>query len=153
VTFEDDFELKVLFTFMPGRDETEGTLIDQNEFQLTPNPVCTADQGVWKQTATRTFIATHFAFCFDADNGYEPAGSVKVRDDIELNLKGTAFTGRQYIEIFDVDGEVVDVFEAGMEGTRVLAQAPPPPAAVRSVSRRGAMFQKHFRFPGRNPRQ
>lgn len=149
VTFEDDFELKVLFTFMPGRDESEGTLIDQNEFLLTPNPVCTADQGVWKQTSTRAYIATHFAFCFDADKGYEPVGSVKVRDEIELNLKGTAFTGRQYIEILDLEGKVVDVFEADMAGTRVIAQAPPAAAPGRAVSRQGTLFQKHFRFMGR----
>jgi len=150
VTFEDDFELKVLFTFMPGRDETEGTLIDQNEFLLTPNPVCTADQGVWKKTATRSYIATHFAFCFDATAGYEPAGSVKVRDEIEINLKGTAFTGRQFIEIYDTGGKLVDEFEAEMEGTRVIAEAPPAASLTRAPSRRGQMFQKHYRFFGRD---
>ena len=30
-----------VFTFNSGRNENEGTLIDTNEFQLTPNPVCT----------------------------------------------------------------------------------------------------------------
>jgi hypothetical protein len=152
VTFEDDFALKVLFTFMPGRDETEGTLIDQNEYQLTPGPVCTADQGVWKKTDTRTYIATHFAFCFDADAGYEPAGSVKVRDAIEINLKGTAFTGRQFIEIFDTEGKLVDEFEADMEGTRVSAQAPPAASLSPTRSRSGQMFRKHYRLLGRSPK-
>src|SRR5262245_40741032 len=80
VTFPDEFSLKVLFTFTPGRSDDEGTLIDQNEYQLTPNPVCTADQGVWKRVGTRSFIATHLAFCFDATQNFDPAGSVKVRD-------------------------------------------------------------------------
>lgn len=152
VTFEDDFALQVLFTFMPGRSEGEGTLIDQNDYQLTPGPICTADQGVWKQTSTRTYIATHYAFCFDTDADNDPAGSVKVRDEIEINLKGTEFTGRQFIEIFDVDGILVDEFEADMEGTRVNAEAPPP-AASRSISRRSKIFQKHYRFLGKNPKQ
>ena len=152
VTFEDDFALKVLFTFMPGREELEGTLIDSNEFQLTPNPVCTADQGVWKKTAIRSFIATHYAFCFDAENGYEPAGSVKVRDNIQLNLKGNAFTGTQHIEIYDVDGNITDTFDADMEGTKIVAE-PPPALSGRSTSNRGAMFQKHFRFFGKQPQK
>src|ERR1044071_1694705 len=39
VSFNDGFALKVLFTFMPGRDDTEGTLIDTSEFLLTPDPI------------------------------------------------------------------------------------------------------------------
>src|ERR1044072_2330941 len=107
VTFSDGFELKVLFTFMPGKDENEGTLIDQNEFQFTP-PACTADQGVWARTTNFDFIATHFAFCFDPENDNSPNGSVKVRDTKKVNSRGDGFTGRQYIEILAPDGQVVD---------------------------------------------
>src|SRR5206468_23458 len=55
----------VLITFMPGRSVNEGTLIDTNEFQLTGNPICTPDQGVWKWVSGGKFIATHLTFCFD----------------------------------------------------------------------------------------
>src|ERR1044072_7855043 len=65
VTFSDGLERKFLFAFMPGKDENEATLIDQNEFQFTP-PACTADQGVWARTSGFDYIATHFAFCFDS---------------------------------------------------------------------------------------
>jgi hypothetical protein len=127
VTFSDGFELKVLFTFIPGKDENEGTLIDQNEFQFTP-PACTADQGVWARTSNFDFIATHFAFCFDPENDNSPNGSVKVRDTIKVNSRGDGFTGRQYIEILDSNGQVVVTFEANMVGMRLRAEAPPPPS-------------------------
>jgi hypothetical protein len=145
VTFEDEFSLKVLFNFFPGRDETEGTLIDANEFQLTPNPVCTADQGAWKQTNTNTYIATHFAFCFDATNDFEPDGTVKVRDNIVMNPKGTDFSGTQYIEIFDVDGVLVDTFEAEMTAVRINAEAPPPALNGRGTNA-SQLFQKLVRM-------
>ncbi len=129
VTFGDGFELKVLFTFTPGKDENEGALIDQNEFQFTP-PACTADQGVWARTSNFDFIATHFAFCFDPDNDNLPNGSVKVRDTIKVNSRGDSFTGRQYIEILAPDGQVVDTFEANMTAVRLKAEAPPAPSLL-----------------------
>jgi hypothetical protein len=125
VTFADGFELKVLFTFMPGKDENEGTLIDSNEFLLTPNPIGAPDQGVWQRTAERSFIATHLAFLFDAEAGGAPAGIAKVRDSITLNDIGTQFTGKQYVEIFDAQGKLVITFQATMRATRLRAEAPP----------------------------
>lgn len=125
VSFSDGFELKVLFTFMPGKDENEGTLIDTNEFLLTPNPIGAPDQGVWQRTADRSFIATHLAFLFDADAGGEPAGTAKVRDSITLNDLGTQFTGKQYVEIFDPHGKLAATFQATMRATRLRAEAPP----------------------------
>lgn len=145
VTFPDEFSLKVLFNFFPGRDETEGTLIDANEFQLTPNPVCTADQGAWKQTNTNSYIATHYAFCFDATNDFEPGGSVKVRDNIVMNGKGNGFSGTQYIEIFDTDGVLVDTFEAEMTAVRLTAEAPPPALNIRG-NNTSQLFQKLVRM-------
>jgi hypothetical protein len=117
---------KVLITFMPGRSDNEGTLIDTNEFQLTPNPVCTPDQGVWERTGGRNFIATHLNFCFDAFQGYVPAGPTKVRDVLSLNDLGDTLTGRQYIEGFDTAGNIVFTGKVNLQGTRVRAEAPPP---------------------------
>lgn len=145
VTFEDEFSLKVLFNFFPGRKGDEGTLIDANEFQLTPNPVCTADQGAWKQTGTRTYIATHYAFCFDATNDFGPDGSVKVRDNIEMNLKGTGFTGTQYIELYDADGVLVDTLQAEMTAVKLDAEAPPPSLTTRGANA-SQLFQKLVRM-------
>ena len=69
VTFTNGFSLKVLFTFIPGKDGEEGTLIDTNEYQFTPNPICGPDQGVWARTSERNFAATHKTFCFDETSG------------------------------------------------------------------------------------
>ena len=124
VTFTDGFALKVLFTFMPGRDENEGTLVDSNEFLLTPDPIGAPDQGVWQRTAERNFIATHLAFLFNSADG-SPAGTAKVRDAITINQLGTQFTGRQFVEIFDADGNFVDSFSATMTAVKLRAEAPP----------------------------
>lgn len=125
LSFTDGFELKVLFTFMAGKDENEGTLIDTNEFLLTPNPIGAPDQGVWQRTADRSFIATHLAFLFDVENDSGPAGTAKVRDSITLNDLGTQFTGKQYVEIFDVNGALLITFQATMRAVRMKAEAPP----------------------------
>ena len=124
VSFTDGFVLKVLFTFMPGQNENEGTLIDTNEFLLTPDPIGTPDQGVWQRTAERNFIATHLAFLFNSSDG-SPAGTAKVRDAITINQLGTQFTGRQFVEIFDADGNFVDSFSAMMTAVKLRAEAPP----------------------------
>jgi hypothetical protein len=118
---------KVLFSFMPGRTDDEGTLIDTNEFELTPNPICTPDQGVWKKVGDRDYIATHLTFCFDATMGYNPAGPAKVRDAITLSKTGDEFDGRQFVEGFDTSGNVVFTGKVMLHGVRVQAEAPPQP--------------------------
>ena len=118
---------KVLFSFAPGRNDREGTLIDTNEFQLTPNPVCSPDQGVWERTGSRSFIATHFNFCFDALNMYVPAGPTKIRDTIRVSHNGETLQMRQYIEGFDTDGNLVFVGTVEGTGVRIHAEAPQAP--------------------------
>jgi hypothetical protein len=124
VIFTDGFTLKVLFTFMPGKDENEGTLIDTNEFLLTPDPIGAPDQGAWQRTAERNFIATHLAFLFNSSDG-SPAGTAKVRDAITINQLNDKFTGRQFVEIFDTNGAFVTSFSATMSAVKIKAEAPP----------------------------
>ncbi|HKP13912.1 MAG TPA: hypothetical protein VJZ91_17450 [Blastocatellia bacterium] len=126
VSFDDGFALKVLFTFMPGKDDSEGTLIDTNEFLLTPDPIGAPDQGVWQRTAERDFIATHLAFLFSSKDG-SPAGTARVRDSISLNQIGNQFTGRQYVEILDPEGHFVVSFSAAMTAVKMQAEALPAP--------------------------
>ena len=126
-TFTDPAELgevEVLITFAPGRGVNEGTLVDTNALQLTPNPVCSPDQGVWRREGGG-YVATHYNFCFDADAGYAPAGPTKIRDRLFLSDGGETLSGRQYIEGFDTAGNVVFVGKATLHGTRVHAEAPP----------------------------
>jgi hypothetical protein len=126
VSFDDGFVLKVLFTFMAGKDDTEGTLIDTNEFLLTPDPIGAPDQGVWQRTSEREFIATHLAFLFNSKDG-SPAGTARVRDYFNINQLNTEFRGRQFVEIYDTDGNFVISFSATMTGVKMQAQAPPAP--------------------------
>lgn len=123
-----DATFKVLFTFMPGSTEDQGTLIDTNEFQFTPNPICTPDQGVWQRTGEGAFIATHYNFCFDqlSDPPGNPAGPTRIRDTITIDPDGRKLEMRQYIQGFDVDGNEVFTGTVLGRGTRIKAQAPPP---------------------------
>jgi hypothetical protein len=116
---------QVLITFMAGTSEDEGTLVDTNEFQLTPNPVCTPDQGTWQRTGSRTFIATQRNFCFDATAGYLPAGPTKIRATFSVNDPNTILTGRQYIEGFDTSNHLVFIGQVNLQGPRIKAEAPP----------------------------
>jgi hypothetical protein len=130
VTVEDPSQtpFKVLFTFMAGRDENEGTSMDTNDGELTSPIIGTPDQGVWRRTGDRRFINTHLAFLFDetATPAGAPFGSAKVRDVITLDKKGNEFNGRQYVEVFDTQHNLLFVFNVIMHGVRVRAEEPPP---------------------------
>ncbi len=126
-TFTDPADIppsQVLITFMPGRNANEGTLVDTNTFQNTPPIPCSPDQGVWRRKGG-SFIATHYNFCFDADNGNVPAGPTKIRDRLFLGNGGETLTGTQYVEGYDTDGNLVFVGRVTLQGTRVHAEAPP----------------------------
>jgi len=116
---------KVLFTFMAGKTANDGTLIDTNEFQMTGNPVCTPDQGIWERKLANQFILTQYNFCFDSMNGYGPAGTSKIRASLQLNNRGDGITGRQYIEGFDAKGMLVFIGEVNLAGPRIIAEEPP----------------------------
>lgn len=116
---------KVLFTFFPGRNINEGTLTDTNEFQLTGNPVCTPDQGVWRRVSPGKYIATHLNFCFDVKKKDSPPdGPTKIWDTITFQ-GGDRFDGLQYIEGYDNSGKVVFSAHVTLHGTRVHAETSP----------------------------
>jgi hypothetical protein len=117
--------LKVLITFNASSGGRQGTLVDTNEFQFVPNPICTPDQGSWKQVAAREFVASQLNFCFDVSNGNAPAGSTKIRAALRVSRNGTVLSGRHYIEGFEPDGNLVFVGRVVLRGTRVEAEAPP----------------------------
>jgi hypothetical protein len=117
-------ELKVLITFAPGATKNEGTLVDTNEFQLTPNPVCTPDQGTWQRVGNGQYIATHYNFCFDATADYAPAGPTKIRASLNVSADDK-LTGSQFIEGFDAENNLVFRARVSLEGERVHAEAPP----------------------------
>src|SRR5205085_12105337 len=125
-------------TFMPGRNDDEGTLVDTNEFQNTPNPICSPDQGVWERQNNREFIATHYNFCFDAFSTPPgaPDGTSKVRDTIKLSKNGETFEMLQYIEGFDTEGDLVFTGTVTGHGVRLHAEAPPSQG-----NRKGALQQ------------
>lgn len=125
VPITDGALFKVLFTFMPGRTDDEGTLIDTNEFQFTPNPICTPDQGVWRRVGRRDFIATQLNFCFDQDQNGNPAGPTKIRGAIRLSRNGEEMEIRQFTEGFDTEGKLVFEGTVVGRGQRVQAEAPP----------------------------
>ena len=119
--------LDVLFTFTPGKTKNAGTLTDNSALQLTPNPVCTSDQGDWKRTGDRAYLATAYNFCFDQTSVPQGnfAGTSKIRTAVTLSQDGDTITIHQYVEGFDPQGTLVFTAVGDGEGSRIAIEAPP----------------------------
>ena len=119
----------VLFTFIRGEGRNGGTVTDTNSLQLTPNRVCTPDQGVWERQGEGPYIATFYDFCFDQTSNSPGtfSGTSKIRDRITLGRDGEAIDVHQYIEGFDATGAPVFVSVGDGHGVRIKAEAPPAP--------------------------
>lgn len=121
---EVNFQQNERITFIPGRNNNEGSLMFSNEVDAVPP--CGTDQGVWDKTGKREFTLTHGAFCLDVDlTG--PSFTYKFREVITLNERGDEFTGRGVFEVFDLDGVVQFSAPYLLRGTRM--QVEPVPAA------------------------
>ena len=119
--------LDVLFTFTPGLTKNAGTLTENSALQLTPNPVCTSDQGDWKRTGERAYLATAYNFCFDQTT--DPPGTFdgtsKIRNAVTLSRDGDTIAIHQYVEGFDPQGTLVFTAVGDGAGSRVAIEAPP----------------------------
>jgi hypothetical protein len=122
---EVNFQQNERITFIPGRNNNEGSIIFSNEVDAVPP--CGTDQGVWSKTGKREFTLTHGAFCLDVDLT-SLSFTYKFREVITLNERGDEFTGRGIFEVFDLDGILQFSAPYLLRGTRM--QVEPVPDAL-----------------------
>ena len=120
--FPDGSSDEGLYSFAAGQDANGGAASFSDQFIFVPNPSCLPAQGVWQRTGDKTFIGTHEGFCYDAANGYAPAGKVKFR--YSLTLGDTSLSGRLHIDGIDPNGNVVFSADGLLRGVRMRAEAP-----------------------------
>ncbi len=120
-TFSDHDDVG-LYTFSAGSDANNGTVVWQDQYVFTANPSCINGQGGWKRTGGHSYIGTQISFCFDADNGFVPAGYLKIRYSVRTNNQGTSLSGDSVFEGYDTDGHLVFSATATLQGTRMPVQ-------------------------------
>lgn len=114
-----------LYTFSGGADPDHGTVVMSDSFIFTASPSCINAQGSWKRIGDRSFVGTHKAFCFDPDNGFVPAGYVLWQYAVTLSEDGSTLLGRELLQLFDLDGNLLAGGPAALQGTRLEAHLPP----------------------------
>ena len=118
---------QALFTFSAGRNDGEGTVLHSDNLFFVAAPSCLTSQGVWRKAGDKTFIATDEAFCFDTTNNFAPAGTIRFRTAVTVGDKGITLTGKLHIDAFDTNGTLVFTDDGTIQGSRMLAVAPPGP--------------------------
>ena len=108
-----------LYTFSAGSNANNGTVVWEDQFVFTPNPSCVTGQGGWTRTGGHSFNGTQISFCFDATNGYLPAGYLKIRYSITIDSVGAHLNGNSVFEGYDTDGHLVFTANATLQGTRM----------------------------------
>jgi hypothetical protein len=114
-----------LFTFSAGPDADHGTVIMSDTYMFTANPSCINAQGSWKRIGDASFVGTHKAFCFDANNGFQPDGWQIWRYAVTLSADGNSLLGRSRLNLYDANGNLLSSTLETLQGTRMDAQGPP----------------------------
>jgi hypothetical protein len=123
-TSSDGFRFRWHFTFMPGRTSDEGTIITTSSLDLVPNPVCVPEQGVWVKTGVREYAVTRETFCFDEPSG-DPAGTGKWRTLITLGPRGNGLVGREHLDVYDPQGNLIFSANDTLRGMRMQVEMLP----------------------------
>ena len=122
LTFGDGFQVKSTLQVLPGRSDTEGSVIHASEFSLTlPNPTV-PEQGVWEYTGGQQFIASYRGYAFTET--FEPFGAIGFRHAITMDADQESFTGRAVFEVVDAAGQVLFSDICQTRGVRQHAVAP-----------------------------
>ena len=115
-----------LFTFSAGPDTDHGTVVMSDTYMFTANPSCINAQGSWKRVGNGSFVGRHKAFCFDANNGFQPDGWQIWRYAVTLTGDGNSLLGRSRLELYDANGNLVSSTPLTLQGTRMDVEGPPP---------------------------
>jgi hypothetical protein len=94
----------------------------QGDVSLAPDfPTSTPQHGAWKYVGGGQFAVTLLAVEYDVPTA-ESRGMIKIILLLTLNETGDQFSGTAKVEIFDVDGNMVDTFSFPIQGTRIKVE-------------------------------
>lgn len=121
-TFSDGSQVKSLLTIAAGRSANEGSVIHSAELSFTlPNPTL-PEQGAWRRTRGREFVASYRGFAYT--DTFQPFGRIGFRHVITLDKNGKTFTGQALFEVIDASGAVLFSDNVQTTGVRQRAEAP-----------------------------
>jgi|GEM_PF-2915597 len=122
LTFSDGSQVKSTLNVMPGRTDSEGTVIHSAELSLSlPNPTL-PEQGVWQHNGGQQFIASYRGYTYTEK--LEPFGTIGFRHALTLSEDQEAFTGQAVFEFMDATGQVLFSDHVQTRGVRQHAVAP-----------------------------
>lgn len=126
LTFSDGSTVKSILTVMAGgRSDNEGSVIHSAELSFTPPNPTLPEQGSWRRTGPREFVASYRGFSYTEE--LQPFGKIGFRHAITLSEDGEEFTGQATFEVINADGEVEFSDQVQTHGVRQQAQGPDMP--------------------------
>jgi len=122
LTFTDGSQVKSVLNVAAGRSPNEGSVIHSAEPSLAPPNPTLPEQGAWRRTKGREFVASYYGFSYTET--FQPFGRVGFRHVITLGKNGKTFTGQALFEVLDASGTVLFSDTVQSTGVRQRAEAP-----------------------------
>ena len=122
ITFSDGSVNKTSHTIIPGRSDTEGTVIHSADASFVPPFSTLPQQGVWQYLGGGKFVVSDLGFSFDET--LQPDGRVGFRQLIKVSDDQESFTGTGQFVILDTTGQMFYSDSVQSTGTRQHPVAP-----------------------------
>ena len=122
ITFSDGSVNKTTLTIIPGRSDTEGTVIHSADASFVPPFSTLPQQGVWQYLGGGKFVVSDLGFSFDET--LQPDGRVGFRQLIKVSDDQESFTGTGQFVILDTTGQMFYSDSVQSTGTRQHPVAP-----------------------------
>jgi hypothetical protein len=101
LTFSDGSEVRSVLTVIPGTGPHGGSIVHSAAASFSPPNPTLPEQGSWKRTGHRRFVASYHGFSYDTS--FNPFGRVGFRHAIVLSQNGRQFAGRAVFEVIEGD--------------------------------------------------
>ena len=122
LTFSDGSQVKSVLNIAAGRSPNEGSVVHSAEPSFAPPNPTLPEQGAWRRTGRRTFVASYHGFSYTET--FQPFGRIGFRHAITLDKNGKTFTGQAVFEVIDASGTVLFSDNVQSAGVRQRAEAP-----------------------------
>jgi hypothetical protein len=84
---------------------------------LSPPATDNVCSGTWIQTGAFTYKLNHPSWYFDMDGNL--LGMAVIKDSVTLDRDGNSFSGTETVDIYDLDGKLVNHLEGTFKATRI----------------------------------